>query len=412
MELSLLFQQLGIACGLGLLVGLQRESAASTLAGVRTFPIATIFGTLCGWMAVTLEASVIGAGLLALAALIVVGKMHQDPQQHPGLTTEIALLSMFGVGAYLPSGQRTVAIAAGGGVAVLLHFKGELHGLVKRLADNDLEAIMQFVLISFVILPVLPNRTYGPYAVLNPRNIWLMVVLIVGISLGGYIIYKFFGQRAGIVLGGILGGMISSTATTVSYARRSQSAPESAPLAAIVIMIASTVVFARLMLEIAVVAPTFLSSAAMPLGILFTVLAALSAILWLRHRHNTADLPEQGNPTELKSALIFALLYAVILLAVAAVKERFGSSGLYVVAALSGLTDVDAITLSTSAMVKAERLPASTGWRVIVVATLSNLLFKYGAVVALGQRRLWLTLAAAYGVALAVGIGLLVAWPH
>jgi uncharacterized membrane protein (DUF4010 family) len=105
-------------------------------------------------------------------------------------------------------------------------------------------------------------------------------------------------------------------------------------------------------------------------------------------------------------------LYAGILFAVAAVKERFGSSGLYVVAALSGLTDVDAITLSTSALVKAERLPATTGWRVIVVAKLSNLLFKYGAVVALGQRRLWLTLAAAYGVALVTGLALLLAWPH
>jgi uncharacterized membrane protein (DUF4010 family) len=109
---------------------------------------------------------------------------------------------------------------------------------------------------------------------------------------------------------------------------------------------------------------------------------------------------------------VFGLLYAAILFAVAAVKERFGSSGLYVVAALSGLTDVDAITLSTSALVKAERLPAATGWRVIVVATLSNLLFKFGAVVALGHRRLWLTLAAAYGLALLAGVGLLIFWPH
>ena len=412
MELSLLFQQLGIALGLGLLVGLQRESTASPLAGVRTFPLVTIFGTLCAWLAQTYGAGLLAAGLLALAALIAIGKLLERERQDPGLTTETALLLMFGVGAYLHTGQRAIAIAIGGGIAALLQFKGELHGLVARLGANELKAIMQFVLISLVILPILPNRAYGPYAVLNPRNIWLMVVLIVGINLGGYIVYKFFGQRAGIVLGGILGGLISSTATTVSYARRTRSAPESAGLAAIVIIIASTVVFARLLLEVGVVAPAFLAAAAPPLGLMCALLAVLSAALWLRHRQTPAELPEQGNPTELKSALVFGCLYAVILLAVAAVQERSGSGGLYLVAALSGLTDVDAITLSTAALVKAERLTAATGWRVILVAALSNLLFKYGVIVALGHRRLWLPLAGAYGLALVAGCALLIAWPH
>ncbi len=309
---------------------------------------------------------------------------------------------MFAVGAYLIVGHRSLAIAIGGGAAVLLQFKGQLHGMVARLGDNDLKAIMQFALISLVILPVLPNRTYGPYAVINPRHIWLMVVLIVGISLGGYIIYKFFGSGAGLVLGGLLGGLISSTATTVSYAKRTKHAPASVNLAAIVVLIASTVVFARLLLEMLAVAPALFAAAVLPFALMLLTLAALSGLLWLRSRDESNVMPEQENPSELKSAVFFGVLYAVVLFAAAAVKERFGSSGLYVVAALSGLTDVDAITLSTAQMVNAERLAADSGWRVILVAALSNLLFKAGAVAALGHRRLFLLIAAAYGVAFVI----------
>jgi uncharacterized membrane protein (DUF4010 family) len=229
MELGFLFQQLGIALGLGLLVGLQRESVASRLAGLRTFSLVTLFGSICALLATMFGGWVIAAGLIGLAGLILAGK-YSDAQAgtpDPGLTTEVAILLMFGVGAYLIVGHRTVAIAIGGGAAVLLHFKGQLHGAVERLSDKDIRAIMQFALISLVILPVLPNQAYGPYAVLNPRNIWWMVVLIVGISLSGYIVYKFFGEKVGLLIGGVLGGLISSTATTVSYSRRTAHDPDS-----------------------------------------------------------------------------------------------------------------------------------------------------------------------------------------
>jgi uncharacterized membrane protein (DUF4010 family) len=405
-QLSPLFQVLGIALGLGLLVGLQRESAASPLAGVRTFPLVTILGTLCAWLSQAYGGWILAAGILALATLIFIGKQGEQERGRSdiGLTTEVAILLMFAVGAYLVVGYREVAIAIGGGVAVLLHFKGQLHGLVERLGENDLKAIMQFALISLVILPVLPNRTYLPYGVINPRNIWWMVVLIVGISLGGYIVYKFFGQQAGIVLGGILGGLISSTATTVSYSKRTKSLPESVSLAAIVIIIATAVVFARLMIEIATVAPAFLKTAAVPLLLMLILLILLSVLLWFLNRHDQNAMPEMANPTELKSALLFGLIYAVVLFAVAAVKEHFGNRGLFVVAGISGLTDVDAITLSTSRLVNDGRLSAESGWRVILVAALSNLIFKGGMIALLGHRQLRIKLLPYYGIALVAGI--------
>jgi uncharacterized membrane protein (DUF4010 family) len=406
MDISSLFQQLGIALGLGLLVGLQRESAASPLAGVRTFPLVTVLGTVSGLLSQAFGGWILAAGIIALTGFIFIGKTVEmsKGRPDPGITTEVALLLMFAIGAYLVVGDRAVAIAIGGGTAVLLHFKGELHGIVARLGANDLKAVMQFALISLVILPVLPNRTYGPFDVLNPRNIWWMVVLIVGISLGGYIAYKFLGQRAGIVLGGILGGLISSTATTISYAKRAAAAPGAVGPAAIVIMIASTIVFARLLLEIATVAPAFLPAAAPWLIALLIISVVSSFALWLRSDKDHDEMPEQENPSELKSALLFGLIYAVVLFVVAAAKERFGNRGLYVVAGLSGLTDVDAITLSTAQLVNAGRLDASDGWKLVVIAAISNLIFKSGAVATLGRRRLFIRILPAYGVIIAAGI--------
>jgi uncharacterized membrane protein (DUF4010 family) len=221
MELWDLFQRLGIALGLGLIVGLQRERSGSPLGGFRTFPLVTLLGGLSGLLGGTSGGWVVAAAWLSLAVVIAVGHV-ENPQEKGGITTEIAMLLMFAVGAYCLSGHVAVATAVGGTVAVLLHLKPQMHSLAKRLADPDFQAIMQFVLITFVFLPILPDKGYGPFDVLNPFKIGLMVVLIVGISLGGYIIYKLLGANAGTLAGGVLGGLISSTATTVSYSRRTQ----------------------------------------------------------------------------------------------------------------------------------------------------------------------------------------------
>jgi uncharacterized membrane protein (DUF4010 family) len=321
------------------------------------------------------------------------------------------MLLMYGVGAYLVVGAEAIAIAIGAGVAVLLQYKGQLHGIAEKLGDEDLRAIMQFALISLVILPVLPNKTYGPYLVLNPRQIWWMVVLIVGLSLAGYIAYKFLGEKAGVLLGGTLGGVISSTATTVSYSRRAASAPETSRLAAIVIMTASTVVFARVLIEIAVVAPNFLFDAAPPIVAMLILFVIFSLFAWLRGRAEQTSMPEQSNPSELRTALVFALIYAIVLVAVAAAKDRFGSRGLYVVAGISGLTDVDAITLSTAQLVNKGTVEASQGWRIILAAVMSNVLFKGAMVAMIGHRLLFSKIVWYYAIAIAAGLLFILIWP-
>jgi len=411
-ELQSVFRDLGIALGLGLLVGLQREHAEADLAGIRTFPLVTFLGVLFAMLAQPFGGWVLAAGIVALAMMIVIGnvaKLKAQPAD-PGLTTEISMLLMFAVGAYLVIGREEIAIAVGGGVAVLLHFKGQLHGLTEKLGTEDLKAIMQFVLLSLVILPVLPDETYGPYEVLNPRSIWWMVVLIVAISLVGYIVYKFFGQRAGAAFGGILGGIISSTATTVCYAKRTADAPEANRSATIAIILASTIVYLRVLLLILLVAPQLFTEAGPPLLALFLIFAVLSAIVW-RGKEEGDGLPPQQNPTELGSALLFGLVYGLVIFAVAATNDMIGERGLYVVAGLSGITSVDAITLSTSNLVVAGRVVADHAWRILMVALLSNIVFKTVIIAWLGDRQLLVKVGRFYVVALAGGILILIFWP-
>jgi len=418
----LIFEQLGISLGLGLLVGLQRQRSQSQIAGLRTFPLITLLGTL----AAVLDRSqphggwIVPVGFLGLVVIVVVSNVYQLRRKQPdfGMTTEVAILLMYLVGAYLVFGDRIVAVAVGAGVAILLQFKPELHGIAERLGDEDLRAIMTFALITCIVLPVLPNQTYDlvePLDVLNPFEIWLMVVLMVGISLGGYLVYKFLGRNAGIMLGGLLGGAISSTATTLSYAKRARTSPASARLAALVIFVASTVVYVRVMLEISLVAPRHVDQLFPPIVVLMVASAVAAGAFWLRVQRSTEDMPEQKNPTELKSALVFAALYAGVLMALSAAKTYLGGQGLYVVAILSGLTDMDAITLSTSRMVRRGTadggIEAATGWRLIVVATMSNLVFKWGMALAIGRVRLAWRVGVLFGVPMIAGVLLLCFWP-
>jgi uncharacterized membrane protein (DUF4010 family) len=234
-----------------------------------------------------------------------------------------------------------------------------------------------------------------------------MICLIVGISLVGYIAYKFLGKKVGIALGGILGGLISSTATTVSYARKSANGPGAVRVATIVVQIASAIVFARVLLVIRVISPTLFAAAERPLLIMMVLMAVLALVVWFWGRREQDQMPSQENPSELKGALLFGLVFAMVLLATAGAKARFGQGGLYIVAVLSGLTDMDAITVSTAQLVNSYRLVPETGWRLVLVAALANLVFKGAVVMFLGHRQLLASIGTLYGVGLIVGTLLL-----
>ena len=408
-----IYIRLAVALGLGLLVGLQRERVDSVIAGIRTFALISLFGAICAQLAKTYSGWILVVGFLTTAVLITAGNLVrlQKGEAEPGQTTEFAALVVFGLGAWVVSGSMAVPVVLAGAVVVLLHFREPIHEFVGRIGEKDIRAIMQFVLIALVILPVLPDRNMGPYGVLNPYQIWWMVVLIVGLSLAGYVAYKLFGAGAGTVLAGILGGLISSTATTASYARRSRENSELSRLAALVVMLASTVVYGRVLVEIAAVARGSLLDLAPPIAAMLGVCILVSGAAWLMGRDGDDELPEQENPAELKAAILFGALYAAVLLAVAFARDRFGTAGLYTVAAISGLTDVDAITLSTSRLVQGGGLHPDTGWRAILLASMSNLVFKAGIVAALGAKALLGRIALLFGAALAGGGLILWLWP-
>jgi uncharacterized membrane protein (DUF4010 family) len=402
-----------IALGIGLLVGLQKERAESPLAGLKTFALVSVFGAVSAILAAQMGPWILAAGLLAVTAMLVTGNviMMKKGDLNPGQTTEVAMVLTYLVGALVVTGPREVAIVLGATVAMLLHLREELKSWVAKLSRSDVRAIMQFVVISLIVLPVLPDRTHGPYDVLNPRQIWWMVVLIVGLNLLGYGAFRMFGARAGTALAGLLGGVVSSTATTMGYARQTKLSDATSPTAVVIVWIASGVVFLRILLEVSAVAPSFLPVAAGPMAVMLLFFVAAAGVMW-RSTSSAGESPlEPGNPSELKPALLFGLLYAAVILVVAAAQDLLGTAGLFAAAAVSGLTDIDAITLSTSRLVATDVVDGSTGWRLIMVAAMSNLLFKLVLVVSLGSRTMATRLGVLFWLAIALGGALTLLWP-
>lgn len=404
--------QLAIAVALGFIVGLEREGEESPIAGIRTYPLITVLGFLSGHLGLAFSPWFPAAGLLAVVAFMALGNLalvrSGDPQ--PGMTSEFATVTMYSVGASLAMGWTVLAVAVAGIVLVLLQAKEPLRAFSARLGKADHDALARLVLIGLVILPAMPNRSFGPLGVLNPYQIWLMVVLIVGISLAAYVIYRLFGGGGGTILVGLLGGLISSTASTITFSRMTVKRPALVPGAGVMILIASTVVFARVVVELAVVSWTSVPDMAPPLLAMMAAMTAVSVVLYRWAGEGLSAPPPEEPPSDLRSAVAFGLLYAAVLVAVAFAREYLGDRGLYVVAFVSGLTDMDAITLSSVRLVGAGELAAGTGWRMILVGGMSNLLFKAGIVAVVGTRRLLRPVLLGFGASILAGVAVLFLW--
>ncbi len=407
----------GLALAIGLLIGLQRERDKNGPAGIRTFALIALSGYLSGLIGISFGGWVVVAGILFLTTVLIgenVLKARQDPKSGSGATTEIAALLVFGIGAYLSDfdNERSLAVLFAGVTALLLHYKGPLHQFAHGLRKDDVRAIMQFVLITLVVLPVLPNRTFGPYDVVNPFKAWIMVVLIVGMGLVGYLVYHRIGsKRVGTFLSGLLGGIISSTATTVSASRFGKDDSNRSTAAALIITIASAVSLIRVLVEMAAVNGKDMLVTAPPLITFFVLFSLFTFLLYRKRSNEIVQLEPPSNPAGMTSALVFGALYVVILLGVAATKEHFGSSGLYVAAVISGLTDMDAITLSTAELMNRGSLDLTTGWRIILVAALANLVFKAGIAAFTGGKTILRQIAPVFGLAFLAGLAILVLWP-
>lgn len=375
---------------IGLLIGLERERSPAAKAGLRTFALTALLGTLLAMLAQKTGTHwILAGGLIAVAAMIISAYMNDKQSGDPGTTTQAALMLCYGLGAVIWYGHATLAVMLAIVMTILLHFKPELQSISKSLSRRDLQSILQFAVLSFVILPILPDQNFGPYQTLNPYQTWLMVVLISGLSLAGYVAMQFIGQRYGAPLLGFFGGLVSSTATTLVYARHGKNNEALSRLAAVVILIANLVVLVRLAVVSGIVAPGIVLQI-IPVLASGLIFGAVVTFFWWRRFSGADDfpMPEITNPTEIRTALSFAALYAVVLLASAWLSDISGNWGVYLFAFVSGLTDVDAISLSMLRLFEQGKLLPDQVVISISIAYLSNLVFKFGLVIAIGGRTL------------------------
>ena len=390
-ELAAPVQAFATALGIGLLVGMERERRPDSAAGLRTFALVAMLGCL---FALLTEKT--GGPWLLIAGLVVIsGAMvasnfsSSSEEQYRGFTSEAAIIVIYGLGAAVWFGYATLAVMLAIATTVLLYFKAELRRISERLTAKDINSILQFAVLSLVILPILPSDDFGPYNAINPRQVWWMVVLISGLALGGYMALRIIGARHGAAVLGIFGGLASSTATTMMFSRHAQAHGDLVRMSAIVILIANVMVMIRLGLVAAVVAPNLVAQIVLVFACGIVPGIAMAVYGWkILNAAGDLPLPEVKNPTELRIAITFGLLCAVVLLASAWLQEIAGNKGLYAVALASGLTDADASVLSTLRLFNLEKVSGSDAVIAVTLALMANLLFKIGLVVSIGGRTL------------------------
>ena len=349
-----LFSRLGLALAIGLMVGFERgwhsraESEGRRVAGIRTFALLGLAGGVVGALSDELDGAFAALAFVAVTALVIVahlGRLRIGTDF--GMTTQIAAVATFALGLLAVLGDISIAAAAGVVMTALLASKTLLHRWIKRINQLELSAAIQLLIISVVLLPVLPDRGFGPGEVINPYTLWWIVVLLAGMSFLGYVAVRIAGPDRGILATAVLGGMVSSTAVTVHLSRLGRQDPALVPLAATGVVAASSMMYIRISIIVAILNSTLLPSLLWPMGFMAAAAAVLAAVLY--RRQPTEGVPTESaaleNPLELGPALGFALFLAAIVVLGDLAREWLGTSGLYALAAAVGLSDVDAITV-------------------------------------------------------------------
>ncbi len=419
---------LGLAAAAGLLIGLERERSApeeeeprSFVGGARTHPLLALGGGVAVLLSRQLGVAAVAVPFAALVLLLLAnyaGDVVRD--RHRGITSEAAFVLSFLLGALAlaegalePFATRAAVVAAVAVVATfLLSAKPMLHPAVRRVSQADAVATLEFLVVAVVVLPVLPDRTFGPLDVLNPFQIGVLMVLISTLSFVAYAAVRLLGPRRGLGVTGLAGGLVSSTAVTLAMAGRARERPELSDSAALAAVLASTVMFVRVLVIAAVVNRGLVADLAWPMAAAGLAGAGACLVLWLRSERARADGGPLAlsNPFELGAALQFALLFSVVLLGSKAATTHLGSAGAYAAGLLAGTTDVDAITLSM-ARLGGREVAREVAATTVFLATASNTLVKGVLAAAVGGWPFGRKVLAAQLAALAAGAaGLALAW--
>jgi len=405
-----LWHRLAVALGIGLIVGLERgwktrdQHGGQRLAGLRTFALAGFLGGVLAALSLPDRFVVLAAGFLVVGALVVGGYLVTVREQRDfGMTTELAMLATFGLGAVAVLGAPFEAGAAGIVMTLLLGFKTEVHAAIERLERQELLATLQLIAMAAVLVPLLPNRQMGPWQALNPRVIGMLVLLVAGLSYVGYFAVRMLGARTGLLLTALFGGLSSSTAVTIAYARRARVAHAPTGLLGAGIGLAAAVMVLRLSIVVGTVDRGLLGALWPTFAVLGATPLAAFTITLLRRRADAPGEVSLTNPLQLSTALTFGLLLVGLLIVSAALRDKLGDAGTYTVAAIAGLVDVDAVTITLAQASASSRLDAATAARAIAVAALVNTAVKGGLAAFLGGVPMLRSAALVLGVALLAG---------
>jgi uncharacterized membrane protein (DUF4010 family) len=397
-----LVQKFLIALLLGALVGLEREKHRRNeqpggFGGLRTFILVAQAGAISAWLSLHLQSPLLFIMVVIIVAIVAIVAFIMENRrlnEFGGLTSEISAITVCLLGGAIMYGYTELAVMLGILTSAILAFKQPLHSLVNKIGNDDLYAILKLLIASFIILPLLPNEPIDPWQALNLYRLWLLVVLISAMSLLGYVAVRWLGAAHGSVVTGITGGLASSTATTLSFARSSKTEPSSmaANTQATGILLAWLVMFIRVLVTVAIVFKPLLPLLLIPFGTMALTTGALAGVFyWLGSKHY--DNPEQSevtvkNPFSLIAAVKFGVLFATVLLLVKLVQLFASAETMYLLAALAGLTDVDAITLSMADYARSATGGLTLAAGAITVAALSNTLVKCVMVMLLGSKPL------------------------
>lgn len=384
-----------IALLLGAIIGTQRGWVmrhgveGSRVAGIRTFSLVALLGGLIAVLGQIYTPILLGLALIALVCLAGVAfVVRQRQSEDLSITGVVSLLITFTIGSLAVSGEAVLAAAAAVITALVLDNKRELHDALQKLQEYELDAALRLLLISIVLLPLLPNQSFGPWNALNPYEIWWMVVLIASISFVGYFAIKIGGTERGILFTSLFAGLSSSTALTLQFSQLSKEQPRISPLLASGVLLCCGTMFPRLIVVLMVLNPLLVQLLA---PIILTMMLVMYLFAWRIWRNSNVESIEQDNkqknPLALRSAVFFGIVLAAIMLLSHALSDWFGNAGTLILSALSGITDVDAISLALGRQ-STQSLAITTAALGIVIAASVNTMVKMGMVVVLGDKAL------------------------
>ncbi len=376
--------RLAIALALGLIIGMERgwerrtEAEGTTVAGIRTFGFLGLLGGLAALLTDRFGSIALAIAFLSVAVMAAISYVVTSrPTQDFGITTELAMLITFVLGALAGGGLPAEALAAAVVTAVVLGFKQELHQSLAQLDRRELIATLQLLLLAAVALPLLPDRHLGPWQALNPRSIGWLVLLIAGISYTGYFAMRLLGSRVGLLATAVLGGLVSSTAVTLSFGQMARRGEGALPILGAGISLAAGIMAVRILLQVSVVNPALLPLLIVPISLLAIVPLIAAVLIATRiPTPKTAHEMALRNPIELGSALALGAVFAVLFILIRAFEAWFGDAGIYLLAAISGITDVDAVSLSLAQSTRSGAIPMQVGATGILIAAMVNTVVK------------------------------------